>query len=398
MVRKKTSEKEEKPRRARDLDLSRSNVLYFQKSYTLKKQKQNIERMKIIMAHLTHFKMADVKRLANEWMRDKNYKDKDNRIDHERTSLNYIMDDNYKAGRMKTKSPRTLLGVTRSRLNEVTHSTRKDLNVISCWVVTCPQELLEDKQKIKRFFEVVYDYCLSRYGEENVLNGYVHMDETSPHVHIPVIPIKDERVSSKALFTRKELSDFHKELDKLCEKEFKIKGLVLNGRTKGNYTFRELKERTAKENELNERETMLSNKETQLGTKETQLNEREIKLHTHKRNLDTRETSLKAREDVLEEDIKNYKADYEKLNITLSSVIKKYEEVMKDADEEYKEILKNKAEELQLKQTEELQNQQAEELKKAIEKRNRRRKSVAQFDDLVEAADKRQQDDYQCSR
>lgn len=209
------------------------------------------------MAHVKHFKMADAKRLANEWLRDDRYKNHDGRIDHSRTHLNYAIDDSYKAGGMMTHRRSTFMGVLRSRLKEVEHSNRKDLNVLSCWVITCPQNLKDDAEKRERFFDLAYEFCQKRYGIENVLNGYVHMDETTPHMHVPIIPVRENRVSSKAVFTRQELSGFHKELESIMYNEFGIKNLVLNGRTKGNYTYKELKERTMRENELAAREAEL---------------------------------------------------------------------------------------------------------------------------------------------
>lgn len=198
------------------------------------------------MAHVEHFKMADVRRLGNELSRDKNYKCRDGRIDPDRTPDNYVMDMQYKHG-MRVRSAGTLLAELKSRLNEVPHSSRRDLNVISSWITTCPQELLDDPAKVRRFFEVTYQFVQERYGKENVLQGFVHTDETTPHIHIPLVPVKDGRVSAKALFTRKELSSFHKDLDKVMEEEFGMKGLILNGRTKGNYSVQELKERTKDE-------------------------------------------------------------------------------------------------------------------------------------------------------
>lgn len=200
------------------------------------------------MAHVEHYKMSDVRRLTNEWTRDEAYHGTDGHIDPARTPNNYVIDDSYKYG-MKLKRSCTFSAAVRARLQEVQHSNRKDLNVLSDWVITCPQELLGDDTKIKRFFEVAYEFTAERYEKENVFQGFVHMDETTPHMHMPLMPVKDGRVSSKALFTRTELSSYHKALEKVMEDEFGMHGLVLNGRTKGNYTVKELKQRARDEEE-----------------------------------------------------------------------------------------------------------------------------------------------------
>ena len=57
----------------------------------------------------------------------------------------------------------------------------------------------------KAFFEDSTKFFMDRYGAENVVNATVHMDETTPHMHLGVVPITGERLSAKNLFTRKEL-------------------------------------------------------------------------------------------------------------------------------------------------------------------------------------------------
>lgn len=222
------------------------------------------------MAHVAHFPKASVRGLANEWTRDKKYKDREGRIDVSRSRLNYAIDKVPKQG-LRPKSTPTLMGYLNKRLKQLPHRERKDLTVVSDWVITCPQELLGDDKQVKRFFEVSYQFVCDRYGRDNVIQGFVHMDETTPHMHVPVIPFTGETISRKKLFTRKELSDFHKELDKLCEIEFGKKGLILNGRTKGNYTQKELSERTRRENELKAREIAVKRSESDLEKKHKKL-------------------------------------------------------------------------------------------------------------------------------
>ena len=234
--------------------------------------------------HVEHYKMADVKRLANEWSRDSSYKCRDGRIDASRTRNNYVLENTARYGMYSRKT----LGFTKvlsGRLGEVPHSSRKDLNVLSDWVVTCPQELVGDPVKEQRFFDLTYQYMQGRYGKENVIQGFVHMDETTPHVHIPIVPVKDGRVSSKALFTKGELREVHKELDKVMEKEFHIKGLVKNGRTKGNLTVDELKERTRQERELAARKLELDAREQALNAREQAVTAREAAVAASEASL-----------------------------------------------------------------------------------------------------------------
>ena len=242
--------------------------------------------------HVTHFKMADVKRVTNELEREKECNNSDGRIDPSRTKDNYCMKT-----RRFHKQLNSDLGL---RLNHVEHSSRKDLNVMSSWVITCPQELCNDPKKVKQFFTVAFDFMCDRYGAENVLNGYVHMDEATPHMHMPMIPVKDGRVSAKALFTRSELSSVHRDLEKRMQDEFGVKGLVLNGRTKGKYSVKELKARTVAEKDLQARQKALEARERALRTKQHDLalqeQEQALRASESLRELSAKEQDLQQRE------------------------------------------------------------------------------------------------------
>ena len=48
-------------------------------------------------------------------------------------------------------------------------------------------------EQIKQFFELSYKFLSERYGEQNVISAYVHMDETTPHMHFLFIPIVDDK-------------------------------------------------------------------------------------------------------------------------------------------------------------------------------------------------------------
>ena len=62
---------------------------------------------------------------------------------------------------------------------------RKDANVLFDWVVTMPKDCPPERGR--EFFEAVAAFMRERYGEGNVLGCYVHMDEATPHAHVPVV-------------------------------------------------------------------------------------------------------------------------------------------------------------------------------------------------------------------
>ena len=63
----------------------------------------------------------------------------------------------------------------------------------------------------REFFKTAYDYVAERYGRENIVAARVHMDETTPHMHLHLVPLTaDGRLSAKELFDRKTYSSFSK--------------------------------------------------------------------------------------------------------------------------------------------------------------------------------------------
>jgi hypothetical protein len=214
------------------------------------------------MAHLEKIKQCDIRRVMCEITRESTYY-KGN-VDLSQTHYNYTLamyggkiiqrpvknkDGTTATGAIKAK---TVNNFMQSRIDKLPHRKTKVTVGMVLWCVTCPAELKNDPIKVKRFFEIIYLLTIKRYGEKNVQQGFVHMDETSPHIHIPFVPEFQGTLNAKKLITANELRIYQQELDNICEREFGQKGLILNGRTKGNYTVDELRERTKQKQELQE--------------------------------------------------------------------------------------------------------------------------------------------------
>lgn len=101
-------------------------------------------------------------------------------IDKNRVHLNYSLTPKRK---MK---PYTYL---QKRLKELHVSEKRNLKVMSGWVITKPQDLEESQEK--EFFKAVNDFLTERYGgEKNVISSEVHKDESGePHIHFYFIPV-----------------------------------------------------------------------------------------------------------------------------------------------------------------------------------------------------------------
>lgn len=87
-------------------------------------------------------------------------------------------------------------------------AVRKDAVVLCNFIITSDQDFFRNlsPEKIRKFFEDALGYFADRYGAENIISAQVHMDETTPHMHLGLVPITaDGRLSAKSLFTPREL-------------------------------------------------------------------------------------------------------------------------------------------------------------------------------------------------
>ena len=149
----------------------------------------------------------------------------------------------------------------RKRCSEVRCQNRKDVNVMVSWVITAPKDLPETEHRA--FFQASYDFCKKRYGIENVVSAYVHMDEVTPHMHFAFVPVvrtfkpdkknlniatEVKKVSAKECVNRYDLQSFHESLEQYVERELGHKVSILNEATKeGNRSIEELKRQSAAE-------------------------------------------------------------------------------------------------------------------------------------------------------
>lgn len=200
------------------------------------------------MAHIAKYTKAAAGHMNNHYARSELYhsvKRSNENIDPSRTHLNYNL-----AAELQPLRPGQYMA---KRLSEVRCQKREDVNIMCDWVITEPKELLH-RNRDREFFEAAYEFLRDRYGSENVLSSYVHMDEVTPHMHFSFIPIIEdkkrggEKVSAKEVINRTELKRFHPELQQHLEQTLGCRVPVLNEATaEGNKSIEELKRQSATE-------------------------------------------------------------------------------------------------------------------------------------------------------
>ena len=154
----------------------------------------------------------DVAPIEKENERDENYEASNPQIDSERTRNNY---------RFTPYFGKTYTEFINGRIKELGLSPRKDAVVMNSFVLGSDKTFFDGVAKVEQynFFSDCYKFFAERYGEENIIAAVVHLDETTPHMHLNLIPItSDGRLCSKQLFDKPQLqklqTDFYEEVGK----------------------------------------------------------------------------------------------------------------------------------------------------------------------------------------
>ena len=154
----------------------------------------------------------DVAPIEKENERDEKYKSDNPQIDSERTRNNY---------RFTPYFGKTYTEFINGRIKELGLSPRKDAVVMNSFVLGSDKTFFDGLAKIEQynFFSDCYKFFAERYGEENIIAAVVHNDETTPHMHLNLMPVtKDGRLCSKQLFDKPQLqqlqTDFYEAVGK----------------------------------------------------------------------------------------------------------------------------------------------------------------------------------------
>ena len=150
---------------------------------------------------------TDIAPVENENERDETYQASNPQIDFMRTRNNYNI--------IKRQRSYTQFINDKIEALDLPTKVRKDAVLMCSFVVGSDREFFGrlSPGEQQQFFVDCARFFAERYGEENIISAVVHMDETTPHLHLNLIPITNGRLCAKQLFDRKDLqnlqSDFH---------------------------------------------------------------------------------------------------------------------------------------------------------------------------------------------
>ncbi|MDV2117527.1 MULTISPECIES: MobV family relaxase [Bacteria] len=174
--------------------------------------------MSFVVARMQKMKAGNLVGIGNHNQRlIDNHSNKD--IDTERSYLNYDLvnrTDNYKTDIQQF--------INENKLSS--RAVRKDAVLINEWIITSDNQFFKDKddKEIKDFFDTAKSYFADKFGDNNIRYAQVHLDETTPHMHLGIVPFNAEKkLSAKTVFNRQALQAVQDELPKyLNERGFEL--------------------------------------------------------------------------------------------------------------------------------------------------------------------------------
>jgi hypothetical protein len=177
--------------------------------------------MSYLACHVQKFGMSAIKGIQRHNQREVEPENSSNKeINWDKTHENYDLKNDENINFYTSVKDRIAEGRSSDK------ALRKDAVVAVGVLVTSDKEFFErlGEEGEKRFFKASYDFVKERYGEENVISARIHKDESTPHMHVTVVPLtKDGRLSAKEIFDRNELRSLQTDFAKHLQKEgFKV--------------------------------------------------------------------------------------------------------------------------------------------------------------------------------
>ncbi len=248
-----------------------------------------VSTMSMVVARMEKMKAENLIGIGNHNQRKtKNHSNKD--IDPSLSKLNYDLVN-------RTENYKTDIENFINENKSTTRAVRKDAVLINEWIITSDRKFFENlsDEEVKKFFVSAKEYFANEFGEENIRYATVHLDESTPHMHMGIVPFdKDKKLSAKRIFNRETLRDIQENLPKyLQEKGFEIERGI-EGSERKNLTVPEFKELKAEEKEI---ERMIEKKKEELKayTKENKIDKelnirplkemKDVEIKTDEKNL-----------------------------------------------------------------------------------------------------------------
>lgn len=162
--------------------------------------------------------MSDIKGKEREQEREGQIKN--DMIDLDRTHLNYDL----------VQSELNLYQRAKERVDQLkSENKRVQKNSVITYsnIITIPESAAKEmsNDQMHDYFKTCHDYFVDRFGKENVLSSKIHLDESTPHMHLHFMPIDREtgRLQARTTMNKAALNEIHDEIpQRLREKGFDV--------------------------------------------------------------------------------------------------------------------------------------------------------------------------------
>ncbi|MEY8435396.1 MobV family relaxase [Streptococcus hyointestinalis] len=235
--------------------------------------------MSYVVARMEKYKSNQLSGIYNHNERTfKNHSNKD--IDPSRSHLNYELTNRDKT---QTYHKQIKEHINENRISS--RGIRKDAVLCNEWVITSDKTFFEslDQEQTKKFFESAKNYFAEKYGEANIAYASVHLDESTPHMHLGIVPMKNGKLSSKALFgNREKLREIQDELPKYLNEQ----GYHLQRGEVGS------KKKHLKTEEFKEKQKILKKADETIDKKNCEIDNAKNQLNNLQNDIDSKKQAL----------------------------------------------------------------------------------------------------------
>jgi len=164
--------------------------------------------MSYLVANMQKLKADNLVGLGNhDQRRTQHHKNPD--IDVDRSALNYDL----VAGR--TNHFKTDIEAYINEHKTSQRAVRKDAVLVNEWIISSDSQFFAGltAADTRKYFETAKAYFAEKFGEANIRYAIVHLDESTPHMHMGIVPFDDEyKLSAKRVFNRSALQNVQDQL------------------------------------------------------------------------------------------------------------------------------------------------------------------------------------------
>ncbi len=137
-------------------------------------------------------------------------------LDRHNQRLNTVenADPNLKNLNINFGPPGELNTILKKRLTEIEtinkKITRKDAVIAQDFLLSFSKDAINPSQ-VTDWARQSISFIENKYGKENVMQAILHLDEQTPHLHVVICPVKNNRLTAKTLFTKYTLRNLQTE-------------------------------------------------------------------------------------------------------------------------------------------------------------------------------------------